>query len=295
MHPTSARQLEYSTTSWADPQIATGPKGITIDLVSFHDSALRSIQNKLDLFDFEPPRFAVRAMLAGVYLGIMTAFASATATLLEPVAAGWGKYAFGMIFACTLYIIVVLQAELATGDMLFMTYGSLHGKNTVVKGIFVVLIVTFFNFFGAVFISWLISNTTIGASIAPGDFLQNLMEAKLGKSNGVLFVEAILANMVVCIAFMLTVQAGKDYTAKLLSVILIVPAFATMSYEHSIANFVLTALSGFTLGPEHIEGFTFLNVLRNWSIVWLGNFVGGGLIMGGLYGWLNMTNTNYKD
>lgn len=263
--------------------------------MSFHDSALRSIQNKLDLFDFEPPRFAVRAMLAGVYLGIMTAFASATATLLEPVAAGWGKYAFGMIFACTLYIIVVLQAELATGDMLFMTYGSLHGKNTVVKGIFVVLIVTFFNFFGAVFISWLISNTTIGASIAPGDFLQNLMEAKLEKSNGVLFVEAILANMVVCIAFMLTVQAGKDYTAKLLSVILIVPAFATMSYEHSIANFILTALSGFTLGPEHIEGFTFLNVLRNWSIVWLGNFVGGGLIMGGLYGWLNMTNTNYKD
>ena len=68
-----------------------------------------------------------------------------------------------------------------------------------------------------------------------------------------------------------------------------------MSYEHSIANFILTALSGFTLGPEHIEGFTFLNVLRNWSIVWLGNFVGGGLIMGGLYGWLNMTNTNYKD
>ena len=133
------------------------------------------------------------------------------------------------------------------------------------------------------------------ANIAPGDFLQNLMEAKLEKSNGVLFVEAILANMVVCIAFMLTVQAGKDYTAKLLSVILIVPAFATMSYEHSIANFILTALSGFTLGPEAIEGFTFWNVLRNWSVVWLGNFVGGGLIMGGLYGWLNMTNTNYKD
>lgn len=278
------------------------PSGSTINLycskffsVSFHDSALNSIKNKLDLFEYEPPRFAVRSMLAGMYLGIMTAFASATATLLEPVAAGWGKYAFGMIFACTLYIIVVLQAELATGDMLFMTYGAVHGKNNIPHGIFVVLIVTFFNLFGAVFITWLISNTTIGSSIAPGDFLENLMVSKLEKPSGILFVEAILANMVVCIAFMLTVQAGKDYTAKLLSVILIVPAFATMSYEHSIANFVLTSLSGFTLGPEQIEGFTFWNVIRNWTIVWLGNFVGGGLIMGGLYGWLNMTKTNYKD
>ena len=37
------------------------------------------------------------------------------------------------------------------------------------------------------------------------------------------------------------------------------------------------------------------NVLRNWTIVWLGNLVGGGLIMGGIYGWLNRTRTNYRD
>ena len=68
-----------------------------------------------------------------------------------------------------------------------------------------------------------------------------------------------------------------------------------MSYEHSIANFILTSLGGFTLGPDVIEGFTNWNVIRNWVVVWLGNFVGGGFMMGGLYGWLNLTKTDYKD
>lgn len=263
--------------------------------MSFHESAPKSIKNKWDLFDAEPPKFAVRAMLAGMYLGIMTAFASATATLLEPVAPGWGKYAFGAIFACTLYIIIVLQGELATGDMMFMVYGAIHKMNTVWNGLFLILIVTFFNLVGGVFICWLISRTTIGQSGDMDGFLLTLMESKLHKSNGHLFVEAILANIVVNIAFMLATQADKDYTAKLLGVILIIPAFATMSYEHSIANFVLTSLSGFTIGAEAIDGFTAANVLRNWVVVWLGNLVGGGLIMGGLYGWLNLTKTNYKD
>ena len=264
--------------------------------MSFTEKAPSAIQNKLDLFGQEPARFAVRAVMAGVYLGIMTAFAAATATLLEPVAPGWGKYAFGSIFAVTLYIIVVLQGELATGDMMFMTYGAIHRMNTVQRGLVLILVVTFFNLVGAVLISWLISHTTIGHSAdASEEFLYTLMESKLSKPSGTLFLEAILANIVVNIGFMLSTQAGPDYTAKLLAVIIVIPAFATMSYEHSIANFVLTTLSGFMLGPEAIEGFTAGNILRNWSIVWLGNLVGGGLIMGGIYGWLNLTKTDYKD
>ena len=94
---------------------------------------------------------------------------------------------------------------------------------------------------------------------------------------------------------MLSAQAGKDFTAKLLGVIVIIPAFAAMSYEHSIANFVLTSLTGFEFGPAAIPGYTLDNVLRHWAIVWVGNFIGGGLIMGGIYGWLNLTKTEYKD
>lgn len=264
--------------------------------MSFSEKAPVSIQNKLDLFGREPARFALRAVMAGVFLGIMTAFAAATATLTEAYAPGWGKYPFAVIFAVTLYIIVVLQGELATGDMMFMTYGAIHGLNKVSRGLLLVLTVTLFNLVGAVFISWLISMTTTGQAAETSlPFLADLFEAKLAKPSFTLFIEAILANMVVNIGFMLTAQAGKDHSAKIWAVAIVIPAFAAMGYEHSIANFVLTTLAGFMFDPATIDGFTVGNVLRNWSIVWLGNLVGGGLIMGGVYGWLNRTRTNYRD
>lgn len=264
--------------------------------MSFAEEAPASIQNKLDLFSHEPARFAARAVMAGVYLSIMTAFAASTATLVEAAAPEWGKYAFGAIFAATLYIIIVLQGELATGDMMFMTYGAVHRMNTVWRGLLIIFVATVFNLVGAVVLSWLISTTTIAQDVSlDGGFLHDMLEDKLSKPSVTLFFEAILANIVVNIAFMVSTQAGKDYSAKLWGVIIIIPAFAAMSYEHSIANFVLTSLGGFVIGPEAIEGFTIGNVLRNWGIVWLGNLVGGGLIMGGVYGWLNRTSTDYKD
>lgn len=234
-------------------------------------------------------------MLAGVFLGIMTAFAANTATAAESMVPGLGRYAFASIFATTLYVIVVLQGELATGDMMFMTYGAIHKKNTLRRGFAIVCFVTLFNLIGGVLITSMIASTTIGEAVTTDSFIYQLMVAKLEKPSGKLLIEAILANIVVNIAFMLTTQADKDYTAKLLGVIVIVPAFAAMSYEHSIANFVLTSLTGFEFGPDNIPGYTFANVARHWSIVWVGNFIGGGLIMGGIYGWLNLTKTNYKD
>lgn len=238
----------------------------------------------------------MRSVMAGVYLGIMTAFAAATATLTEAYAPGWGKYPFAMLFAVTLYIMVVLQAELATGNMMFMTYGYVHKLNKISRGLAIILFVTFFNLVGAIGISFLISLTTTGQNaIDTLPFLADLWEAKLAKPSGTLFIEAILANMVVNIGFILTAQAGKDHSAKIWAVAIVIPSFAAMGYEHSIANFVLTTLAGFMFDPSSIDGFTIGNVARNWALVWLGNLVGGGLIMGGIYGWLNRTRTNYRD
>ena len=51
--------------------------------MSFYEAAPTAIKNKIDLFTQEPARFGTRAVLAGVYLGIMTAFAASTAQLLD--------------------------------------------------------------------------------------------------------------------------------------------------------------------------------------------------------------------
>ena len=43
------------------------------------------------------------------------------------------------------------------------------------------------------------------------------------------------------------------------------------------------------------EGFTLGAVLANWSIVWVGNLIGGGFLIGGVYAWLNSGPEAYRD
>jgi len=37
------------------------------------------------------------------------------------------------------------------------------------------------------------------------------------------------------------------------------------------------------------------NVALNWTLVWIGNFIGGGLLIGGVYAWLNNGPEDYRD
>ena len=116
--------------------------------MSFHEQASSAIGNKLKLFRREPQRFATRAILAGVYFTIIAAFAAATATLLDSSAPGWGKYAFGVIFASALYIIIFLQGELATGGMMFISYVAISRKTPVSWGAVIIIYDTIFNVLG---------------------------------------------------------------------------------------------------------------------------------------------------
>ena len=37
------------------------------------------------------------------------------------------------------------------------------------------------------------------------------------------------------------------------------------------------------------------SILTNWVIVWIGNLIGGGFLIGGVYAWLNRGNEAYRD
>mgnify|MGYP001756700392 FL=1 len=37
------------------------------------------------------------------------------------------------------------------------------------------------------------------------------------------------------------------------------------------------------------------NVALNWILVWIGNLIGGGLLIGGVYAWLNRGPEAYRD
>lgn len=69
--------------------------------------------------------------------------------------------------------------------------------------------------------------------------------------------------------------------------------FVYLGFEHVVANFGSFALLYFS--PATTAGFTFGNILRQWGLAYLGNYIGGGLLIGLVYAWLNRGADEYVD
>jgi formate/nitrite transporter FocA (FNT family) len=83
-----------------------------------------AILKKVALFGDDPLRYSVRAILAGVYLTLGTAFSAVAGNAVEGVAKGLGAVVFGMCFFIGLAMILQIGAELATGTMMYMVWGA---------------------------------------------------------------------------------------------------------------------------------------------------------------------------
>ena len=99
---------------------------------------------------------------------------------------------------------------------------------------------------------------------------------------GDLFVRAILCNLMINVA-MLLVYNGliKDDLTRALAMIMSVFVFAFLGLEHSVANTVLFGIVGLR------EGIDVGLAAGNVGIALLGNFVGGGVLIGLYFAYLN--------
>ncbi|CAB0511988.1 formate/nitrite transporter family protein [Corynebacterium diphtheriae] len=116
---------------------------------------------------------------------------------------------------------------------------------------------------------------------------------KLEKDPAGLLVEGMLANFVFNMAIIGAVFA-KEIVSKFFVIVPIIACFVGLSLEHVIANFCLMTLTFFCSTPLP-DGFTLGAVLTNWSLVWIGNVIGGGFLIGGVYAWLNKDPEVYRD
>lgn len=111
------------------------------------------------------------------------------------------------------------------------------------------------------------------------------------------FVEGIFANIVVNIVVNIAVFISmrmKDDAGRVISLIFIIFIFAFLGFEHVIANFSTFSLAFFANGGA-VEGMTVMSVLINFLFSGLGNFVGGGILIGFLYSWLSNKSKLYVD
>ena len=249
-------------------------------------------KKKEQLLDNEMPRFFVRAILAGIYLTAGTAFAAVAGNAVNEYAPGLGSVVFALLFGLGLFAIVILNAELATGDMMFASWAATDKVFSWGKGIWLVVVVTVANLIGAIIFAAVMSQSAKFGSMDNSHLIVTLVEGKLAKPFFGALLEAIFANFIVNMAIVGALLA-KEFISKFVVILPLIAIFVGLGLEHVIANFSLFSLA--FLSSPLPEGFTATAILSNWVAVWIGNFIGGGLCIGGGYAWLNKTKTGYKD
>lgn len=261
--------------------------------MALNDSVQGAVNKKIELLTKDFGRFAVRGILAGVYLTLATGFAGVAGQAVEAHAKGMGSLVFAFTFGIGLYAIIILNSELATGNMMFGSYGATTGQIRWGKAIWFALITTVLNLAGCFLVALLLSQSAKFATMDNTHFISVLTEAKLHKSAWGAFVEGIGANFVVNMAIVGALFA-KDFVSKFVTIVSILAVFVGLGLEHVIANFSLMTITLFSSDPLPAS-MSFASVGLNWLMVWLGNFVGGGLLLGATYAWLNKTKYVYKD
>ena len=107
-------------------------------------------------------------------------------------------------------------------------------------------------------------------------------------------VGIIGADMFVNIAI-LGYMLLKEESAKIFIALSAIFMFVFLINEHLIANFASFMLLGFNGVRDAVDNFTLANILRQWIVVFFGNWIGGGIFIGLAYSWLNKTKTPHID
>ena len=252
-----------------------------------------SIEKKKNLIETSYARYALRAVFACMFLTLGTAVAYSIAIKGEHIAPGFGKMLYAFMFSWSLVMILYMNAELGTSNMLYMTVGYYRRRLNFTFAAKILFTCILFNLIGGVLFGYLISLTGPFQDLPADSYFFETITSKLGKSSGQILVEGIFANIVVNAAVLISMRM-KDDAGKIMAIIFIIFIFAFLGFEHVIANFPAFSLAYFASNGA-LEAMTVGSVAHNLTFALIGNYIGGGLIMGLGYAWLNNSSSKYVD
>lgn len=243
-----------------------------------------SVDKKVGLFEQSKARYFVRAMYAGATLVFATAIGVYAAEYMNVGAPHVGKFIYSFLFPFGLLFILFLHQELVTSNMMYLTAGTYHKFISPAKAGQILAFCTLGNLVGALLAAWLIANTGAFSHLTAESFLVTTVDAKLSKGLLQIFIEGIAANIFVNIAIMGYLLA-KEEIAKIVIVFGAIFMFVFLGYEHVVANFGSFAIVGFS--NFQLDSLQVVPVIIAWIVAWIANYIGGGLILGWVYAWLN--------
>ncbi|WP_197018064.1 formate/nitrite transporter family protein [Prevotella sp. HUN102] len=250
-------------------------------------------QKKVELIEESFWRYAARSAYAGAFLTMTTAVGAIAGDKLNHIDHNLGKFAFAFLFAWGLIYILFLNSELATSNMLYLTAGVYHKRLSIKKAVYILSTCTLFNLIGALITGWMFNQASAFQGFTDHSMIVEIVEGKLGKSSPTILWEAILANMFINVAIMSFILI-KESGAKIAIVLSAIFMFVFFGLDHVIANFASFSLAIFNAFAG-TDGLTFLNTIRQWTFAYIGNYIGGGLLIGLVFAWLNNSKTSYLD
>ena len=250
-----------------------------------------------------------KSVLAGMMIGMGAAASSVAAHNIANV--GLARLAAAVVFPVGLMMVILLGAELFTGDCLLVV--GLPEKDISITQLIKMLVLVFLgNLLGAVLLSWLVvmsgqldySGGMLGAYTIKVALGKVLLTPDKAISSG------ILCNILVCAAVLMALCA-KDVTGKLLASFFVIMLFVTAGFEHCVANmyyitaglfakcnlaYVAEAVAHYGISIEQLEMLNLKNMIINNLIpVTIGNIVGGTCFVGLPLYYMNFKKVSAKE
>lgn len=232
-----------------------------------------------------------RAVMAGViaslfYLASFRLVAVFAADGQTGPPAETGRILGAFVFGWALVFIYYTRSELLTSNMMVTVIGVYHRRISIPGGLRILAVCLLGNALGGALVAAVLRLSTL-ASGPTGEQMHAAVDYKLAyldspAAAGDLFVRAVLCNLLINLAMLLVYNGYiKDDITKSLAMVTSVFLFALLSLEHSVADTVLFLMVGFQHGLDPLRALGCI------ALVLLGNFVGGGLLIGGYYAYAN--------
>ncbi len=240
------------------------------------------------------PRLLIQAVQAGAFIafgGIMSLIVGFGFPEITEANPAMQKLFSGMVFPIGLILVVVLGAELFTGNNALLIPAYMNRQCSVRQILRNWTAVYFGNFAGALLFAWLLVYA-VGLT-APEPYHGAIMKmavAKTSMSWMTCFLKGIGANWCVCLAVWLAL-AGHSLAEKALGCFLPVMAFVALGYEHCIANMFFIPLGMMEGADVSISAF----VLDNLIPATLGNIAGGALLVGSVNAYIHLRGQNSRN
>ena len=228
-------------------------------------------------------RYIMRAAMAGVIIALMYLFAYQVKTDLgADFNSGLALYLTAISFSVALALIYFTNSELLTSNFMYFTVGLYYRKIRLSQTLAVLGQCLLGNLLGMlVVVPLLWSADIVGAGVV--DNVVHTVNAKTVESDAwTIFVKAIFANYFINISVIIAMQV-REALAKIVVFMIGVTVFAYMGYEHVIANSALFVMA-LVYDPGAVST---LHIGKNFLLSLLGNYVGGGLVVGLFYAYLN--------